>query len=134
MARPKQTDPRAQLTEAEIAAASYAGSAEHKATRWWGGLPKAHVGADGMATRPGKQLTTLCRLTSEADRRRATAWVRSALARGQFRHCDGDKLYPKHIWHKDDAGQHWFGFCINGIAGSYKGWPVEEAEKREIFG
>ncbi len=134
MARPKQMDARAPLTEAEIAAASYAGSAEHKATRWWGGLSKAHVGADGTATRPGKQLTTLCRLTGEADRHRATAWVRSALALEQFRHYDGDKLYPRHIWHKDDVGQYWFGFCINGIAGSYKGWPIEETEKREIFG
>ncbi len=134
MGRPRQTPPRRALTSDEIDAASYAGSGEHKVARWWGGLPKAHIGPDGTASRPGRQDTTVCRLTTEDDRDRATGWVRMALADGQYRFYEGDKIYPKHIWHRDTSGSYWFGFCINGVSGSYKGWPVEEAEKRGVFG
>lgn len=122
------------MTEVEIRLASYVGSEEHKARRWWGGLPAAYAGPDGKAKRPKKQFTSICPLLRASDRNRATDWVREALMLGQLRFRDGDKTYPKHIWYRDDAGQHWFGFCINGIAGTYKGWPVSEAEKRETFG
>ena len=131
MGRPRQTPPRPALTEDEIAAAFYVGSGEHKVSRWWGGLPLAHIGPDGTASRPGRQDTTICRLTTEDERKRTTCWIRIALAGRHYRFYDGD---PKHIWHRDDTGSYWFGFCINGIAGAYKGWPVEETEKRAVFG
>ena len=133
MPRPKQIPPRTPLTETEIAAASYPGSKEHKAARWWGGLPGARMGADGVASRPKRELTTTCPLLAVADQTRATAWVQEALQRRQYRLYDGDKTYPKHIWRRDESGQFWFGFCINGISGTYKGWPIDEAEKRETF-
>lgn len=134
MGRPRQVPPRPALTRDDVEAASYAGSGEHKVGRWWGGLPRAHLGPDGTASRPGRQDTTICHMTTEADRAQATDWVRAALAEGRYRFYEGDKTYPKHIWHRDASGAYWFGFCVNGISGSYKGWPVEEAEKREVFG
>lgn len=126
MARPKQIPERPSLTKAQIDVASYLGSKEHKAVRWWGGLPGARVNKDGIAKRPKKQLTTLCHLVTDNDRAKATCWVKEALGQGQFEFFEGDKVYPKHLWHKDKTGQMWFGFCINSILGKYKGWPIEE--------
>jgi hypothetical protein len=134
MPRPAQLPAREPLTQSEIAQASYVGSKEHKAKRWWGGLPGAHVNKFGKATRPKKLKTTICWMLTRADQATATGWVQDALRLGQFRLYEGDKTYPKHIWYRDAAGQHWFGFCVNGIAGTYKGWPIDGSEKREIFG
>ncbi len=77
--------------------------------------------------------TTICPLTSEADRERATGWVRAALMAGQARFYEGDKDFPKHIWYQDETGQLWFGFCVNSVQGQYKGWPIEEDERVAIF-
>lgn len=134
MPRPTQLPKRLPLTSAQVAAASYVGSKEHKAVAWWGGLPGAHIGKDGTARRPKKLQTSICWMVSDSDQRKATKWVRHALQHEQFRYYEGDKTYPKHIWYKDANGQHWFGFCVNGIAGTYKGWPIDEREKREAFG
>jgi hypothetical protein len=125
---------RPPLTSAQIASATYVGSKEHKAVRWWGGLPGARLARDGKARRHRKLDTSICWMVSDSDQVTATQWVRQALQQDQFRYCEGDKTYPKHIWYKDPGGQHWFGFCINGVAGSYKGWPIDESEKRETFG
>lgn len=133
MARPQQIRTRSPLTREQIERACYVGSAEHKIERWWGGLPGAWQGRDGQATRPGRQHTTICRKVSSADQKEATAWVRAALEARQFRFFEGDKLYPKHIWYRDENTQHWFGFAVNQIAGTYKGWPVSEEEKRAAF-
>jgi len=102
--------------------------------RWWGGLPGARVDKKGRAVRPKKQLTSICDPVSEAERDQATGWIRAALAGGRYRFYDGDQVYPKHVWYKDEAGRYWFGFCVNGVAGAYKGWPIDEAEKLEVFG
>lgn len=132
--RPQQIPKRKPLSADEISAASYVGSGEHKIEKWWGGLPLAKVGKDGKATRPKKQLTTICYRVTEAEKKEASGWVRVSLAAGQFRYFEGDKTFPKHIWYEDADGQFWFGFAINQIAGTYKGWPISEAEKREKFG
>jgi hypothetical protein len=121
------------LTSEEVAAACYVGSAEHKVAQWWGGLPKAWESQYGSASRPRKEHTTICRKVTDADRAEASCWVRAALAAGQLRFFEGDKTYPKHIWYKDATGQFWFGFAVNQIAGTYKGWPISEAEKRATF-
>ena len=133
MARPRQIPFRADLTKEEIAAAHYVGSGEHKVRRWWGGLPEAFVGEDGVARRAGKRLTTLCMRTTTDQRDEASTWVRQALAFGQFRYYEGDATYPKHLWYRNDEGQFWFGFAVNQIQGSYKGWPIREEEKRATF-
>ena len=133
MARPRQLPARAKLTEAQISDAHYVGSAEHKTARWWGGLPGTFIGKDRVARRPGKQLTTPCPRTTIQQRDEASRWVRQALAAGQFRFYEGDGTYPKHVWYKDEDGQHWFGFAVNQQLGSYKGWPIEEEEKRATF-
>ncbi len=86
----------------------------------------------GKVGRPGKQTTTVCPLTSQEDRDRATEWVRRAITRGQYKFSQADKDYPTKIWYADD-GQIWFGRCINSQAGQYKGWPIEEEERRAIF-
>lgn len=94
----------------------------------------AYVGPDGQASRPKRQITTICPLIAEAEREAATEWVRQALRLRQYRFSEGDKDFPKHIWYKDDSGQFWFGFCVNSIQGQYKGWPIEEEEKIAFFG
>jgi hypothetical protein len=132
--RPRQIPARELLSVAKIDAASYVGSGEHKQSRWWGGLPGAYVGEDGVARRPKKQLTTICHFTEEADRQRATKWVREAITAGQVRFYEGDKDFPKHIWYKDANGRLWFGCCVNGVQGQYKGWPIDEEERVAIFG
>lgn len=131
--RPNQIPQRQPLTSVEIAQAKYVGSAEHKSQAWWGGLPRAYVKKDGTASRPKKQKTTICPLVSNADRERATEWVRQALKGGSVRFYEGDKDFPKHIWYEDSNGQYWFGFCVNGVSGEYKGWPIEREEKDEVF-
>ncbi len=128
MGRPKQVSEPPFLTEAQIDAASYLGSKEHKIVRWWGGLPGARLGKDGVAKRPKKQLTTICHMVTDEERIKATGWVKEALSQNHFEYSEGDQIYPKHIWHKDETGQRWFGFCINGVSGEYKGWPLEEAD------
>ncbi|WP_237154704.1 hypothetical protein [Oryzibacter oryziterrae] len=132
--RPAQLPPRPPLTPDQIARAQYEGSPEHKIVRWWGGLPAAFAGDDGVAQRPNKQLTTICPLVGEVERAQATDWVKKALEQGQFRYFEGDKDFPKRVWYRDDAGQVWFGFCINSVLGTYKGWPIDEEERVEIFG
>lgn len=133
MARPRQLPIRPDLTREEIDAACYVGSPEHKSERWWSGLPDAYVGPDGVARRPGKQLTTICPKTTAEEKEVASDWVRKALSRKQYRFYEGDKTYPKHLWYEDDAGQFWFGFAVNQILGTYKGWPISLDEKRETF-
>ena len=133
MPRPNQIPLRPLLTRLQIRRAHYVGSPEHKVERWWGGLPEAWIGPDGDANRPNRQFNTICRKTEPEDRDEASRWVRAALRRGQYVYQEGDKTFPKHIWYQDDDGQCWFGFAVNDIAGTYKGWPIDEAEKRETF-
>jgi hypothetical protein len=133
MPRPKRSLQPKPLTAEQVAMASYVGSPEHKVKRYWGGLPKAWIGPSGLAQRPNRQQTTVCHRTTEAERQQACSWVRSALASGQMRYYDGDGVFPKHIWYQDDQGQYWFGFAVNQTAGTYKGWPITESEKRETF-
>jgi hypothetical protein len=132
MPRPDQVPVHVPLTDQQINAAKYEGSGEHKSERWWGGLPLAKTGRNGVARRPKKELTTICPLVTQQDQNNATTWVQFALRNGQFRFFEGDKKYPKHIWYEED-GRFWFGFAINQILGTYKGWPITEAEKREAF-
>jgi len=113
--------------------AHYGGSPEHKIERWWGGLPEAYVDADGVARRPGKALTTICPLITAAERDKATIWVRKALKAGQVRFYEGDKDFPKRLWYRAE-GQIWAGFLVNSGNGQYKGWPIDEEERGEIFG
>lgn len=132
--RPAQIAPRVPLTPEQIQQAQYVGSPEHKTERWWNGLPEAYVGSDGIAQRPSKQLTTVCPLVTETERDTATSWVQQALRLGQLRYFEGDKDFPKRLWYRDCDGQIWTGYCLNGILGHYKGWPIGEREKIEIFG
>lgn len=133
MPKPKQIPARLPLTYEQITQASYVGSPEHKVKRFWGELPEAWIGADGRAKRPKKQNTNICHRVSEQEREEASDWVRCALSVGQFRFCDGDDIFPKHVWFRDSDGQYWFGFAVNQTAGTYKGWPITEAEKIEAF-
>lgn len=132
--RPIQIPARETLSAASIASASYVGSPEHKDRRWWGGLPGAFVDASGKVTRPKRQNTTICHLVSNEDRVAATEWVRAALRHSQLRYYEADQVYPNHIWYKQDNGQVWFGRCVNTVLGQYKGWPIDEDERRAIFG
>ena len=93
MKGPPQEPRKGPLTDAErralTARAVYVGSAEHKAERWWGGLPGVHYGKNGEPARYKKQKTTVCHLVSEADRDRATAWIRAAIEEKQYRFLEG---------------------------------------------
>jgi len=119
----------------QIETARYVGSPEHKTLKWWGGLPEAFLNREGVARRPNKQDTTICDLTTEADRQKATKWVQEALVASQFRYYEGDKDYPKKIWYRDPTtGKLWFGQCVNSVSGEYKGWPIDEEDRSEVFG
>lgn len=135
--RPKKRPRRPELSpedrHALAARASYVGSPEHKTRWWWGGKPTARQLPGGQVGRPGKQRTTICPLTTEDDRVRATQWVRHAIANGQYQYYEGDKDFPKKVWHCAD-GRIWCGFCTNQGQGQYKGWPIEQQEQREVFG
>lgn len=132
--RPRQIPPRTPLTPQQVRSARYVGSPEHKTHAWWGGLPRAYVGDDGTASRPGKQQTTICPLVTRQDRDDATCWVQKALTKGRFKFYDGDQEFPKKIWYRDDTGMLWVGQCVNTVLGEYKGWPAEEDECVEVFG
>lgn len=132
--RPRQAPAHSPLSAIQIAAATYVGSREHKAERWWGGLPGARLDGNGMARRPKKQHTTICPLVTPEDRECATDRVRAALRSGQYRFLDADRDYPGRIWYRDAEGQVWIGYCINSVRGEYKGWPITEEARRETFG
>ena len=90
MVRPKQPERRPQRVlppgerKALAVRARYQGSGEHKDKGWWGGLPKAKQLPGGGVGRRGKQQTTLCPLTTDKDRERATDWVRQAVGASQL--------------------------------------------------
>lgn len=137
MKRPQQWPVRPPLSDRErrelAGRATYEGSGEHKDRRWWGGLPQAKQLPGGRVGRRNKQHTTVCPLTADKDRRRATGWVRRAIIAGQYRFVQSDKRFPRNVWFEAD-GVIWFGFCLNSEAGQYKGWPISEEERDEIFG
>ena len=114
------------------ARARYVGSPEHKVGAWWGGLPKARQLPGGEIGRPGKQTKTVCPLTTNEDRGQATAWLRRAIVAGQYRFVEADQDFPKSVWFKA-GNQIWRGYCVNPAAGEYKGWPIDEDERRAIF-
>ena len=136
MKRPAQRPVRAPLSiaarRALAARARYVGSPEHKLGAWWGGLPKARRLHGGKVGRPGKQTTTVCPLTANEDRTEATEWLRRAIVAGQYRFVEADQDFPKRVWFKA-RGRIWCGFCFNPAAGEYKGWPIDEDERRAIF-
>lgn len=107
--------------------AEYVGSPEHKIGQWWGGQGSAPASGGGLQ-RPKKQLTTACPLHTKKDGTRATGWIREALAAGRFLFVEGDKRFPKHVWHEDADGGRWIGRCVNSVAGEYKGWPADPRE------
>jgi hypothetical protein len=133
--RPNQEStlrPRNEAARRALASrARYVGSDEHKTERWWGGLP-ARYSKKRKPARYKKQKTTICPLTTEAERDIATGWVQAAIRAGHYEFFEGDQEFPKHLWHEID-GRRWFGFCINSAAGEYKGWPLEEDEPRAFF-
>lgn len=136
MKRPRQRAMRV-LSAAErrtvAARARYSGSAEHKVQRWWGGLPEARQLPGGRIGRQNKQTTTVCPLTTAQDRDRATQWIRSAIMEAQYRFYESDQEFPKKVWYEAD-GQTWIGYCVNRTTGEYKGWPIDDGERRAIFG
>lgn len=73
-------------------------------------------------------------MMSIEERNVATTWVRAAIQAGQYRFREGDKDFPKHIWYREPvSNQIWFGYCVNGVLGEYKGWPIDEDERSEVF-
>jgi hypothetical protein len=136
MKRPAQQPSRRPANPEErrtlAARAEYVGSKEHKDQRWWGGMPGVRYDKHGNSFRSKRQKTTICRLVTEQDRKKATGWIRNAIECGQYVYLEGDQDFPKHVWYQAE-GRDWFGFCINSVAGQYKGWPMEEGERSAFF-
>ena len=42
------------------------------------------------------------------------------------------RTFPKKVW-CHERGQTWLGLCINIKSGEYKGWPIDEEERRAVF-
>lgn len=110
---------------AVAARATYLGSTDHKDRRSCLGPPTSGA---------RRKKTTICQLVTRADFVRATRWVRHAITAGQYKFVANDCVFPKHVWLRDDDGQVWYGRCFNRASGHYKGWPIGEEERREIFG
>ena len=108
-------------------AARYVGSPEHKIGRWWGGQGNPPASGRGLR-RPKKQLTTMCPLHTAEDQTKATGWIREAIAAGRYLFLEGDKRFPKHVWHESADGRLWIGRCVNSVSGEYKGWPAGRDE------
>jgi hypothetical protein len=111
----------------------YLGSKVHKDRRSWLGLPRPRRSVEPEET------ATICDLVTDSDRDQATEWVRTAIRNRQFDLTDWRNGFPRRIWHKDESGRYWYGFLTNSGAGEnpraqYKGWPISEDEKNEIFG
>lgn len=136
MKRPVQRAMRKPMTLAErrdlAARARNVGSPEHKVRRWWGGLPRARQLPGGQVGRRGQQTTTVCPLSTEEDRTLATKWLRMAILAAQYRFVEADQDFPKRVWF-EVRGRVWCGYCVNPFAGDYKGWPIDEDERRAIF-
>lgn len=137
MKRPEQRPVRVLSKDERIELASravYIGSPEHKGTKWWGGLPAARDLGDGRIGRPNREVTTKCPLTSAKDRDLATTWVQEAIKAGQYRYFEGaDVGFPNRVWYEANCTI-WIGWCINRTAGEYKGWPIDEDERNDVFG
>ena len=137
MKRPGQKSAPRERTPDELqeiaGRASYVGSSEHKDTRWWDGLPKGRQLPGNRVGRRGIQQTTICPLVTEADREKATKWVRQAIAEGKCMFFEGDKKFPKKIWFEAEQTI-WAGLCVNSELGQYKGWPSTTEERDEVFG
>ena len=50
-----------------------------------------------------------------------------------FRFYESDQDFPKKVWYEAD-GQTWIGYCVNRTTGDYKGWPIDDGERRAVFG
>lgn len=124
----------------ELAArCEYRGSVEHKDRRSWLGPPQPRRRKGKIDKDDHRQNATICPLAEDADRVRATRWLREAIRAGQFLATDWDGDFPRRVWYCDVRDRYWFGRLINRGAGSsprglYKGWPISEQEKREVFG
>ncbi|MBF0335318.1 MAG: hypothetical protein HQL40_17005 [Alphaproteobacteria bacterium] len=84
-----------------------------------------------------RQNATICPLTTNAERTRATDWVRKAIESAQSK-GPWNNGFPRYIWFRDDDGQYWIGRVMapqqgNPPRAAYKGWPVSEAEWRQKF-
>ena len=136
MIRPALRLQRPPLSVAErrglAARVRYVGSPEHKVKRWWGGLPQARQLPGGRVGRRGRQTTTVCPLTTGEDRALATEWLREAIMAGQYRFVEADQDFPKMVWF-EAGGRVWCGLCVNPTSGEYKGWPIDEDERRAVF-
>ena len=128
MKKPRTYTPPQADVEELAEAAQYVGSPEHKIGRFWGGQSSAPSRSGAPRSRPKRQLTTICPLHTEADRVKATAWVRQAILTGCFRFVEGKNRFPKHVWHVDANGQGWMGRVVNSEQGTYKGWPARPEE------
>ena len=49
------------------------------------------------------------------------------------RFYESDQDFPKKVSYEAD-GQTWIGYCVNRTTGDYKGWPIDDGERRAIFG
>jgi hypothetical protein len=105
----------------------YEGSTAHKEHRSWLGPPKPRRSQDPELD------ATICPLTTEEERMRATTWLQEAIRAGQVSLQAWEGGFPKHVWYREGE-QYWFGFLMNRGAGDrpiaqYKGWPVTNKEE-----
>lgn len=118
--------------------AVYLGSPEHKDERSWLGIPEPRKNRRGDPD-DHRQNATICPLVNDAERDRATEWVRHAIRHGQYDQTIWAGDFPRKIWYREANGSYWYGRLMQQGAGEdpqaeYKGWPIDEAEWNEDFG
>jgi hypothetical protein len=112
--------------------AEYTGSVEHKDRSSWLGLPRPR-----RSKNPAEN-ATICPLVTRSEKEKASSWVRYAIENEQFLLGYFENGFPRSLWFRDVNGQCWQGRLTQCGAGElpiaeYKGWPISEEEKREIF-
>ena len=60
-------------------------------------------------------------------------WVRNAIRANQLKFVPGDRAFPRRVWF-ESRDRIWYGRCTDPAAGEYKGWPICEEDRDEIFG
>ena len=63
----------------------------------------------------------------------ATDWLQMAITAGQYRFVEADREFPKKVWFEGSWPRSGVDICVNPTAGEYKGWPIDEDERRAIF-
>lgn len=110
--------PPQEVRRATADRATYLGSAYHKDTLSFAGMPARRIKADA----------SICPRTLAHERPRIEGWLREAIRRGNVGVWMGD--FPEQVWHREGEVTY-EAVLTRGSAGEYHGYPLEPNETVE---